>query len=253
MTPEVYDFVIQVDYEHLPVQLECRMMAPGNTKSSKITIMFGISKDRPASTLSSATTTTPGKRVRKSKTEDGFISVDKLNPRPSRTNALTYTRLLDPLPFKFIALQGEYEINTYEDLINYISIDNQNEKTVSIKGKKSIQLPLFSAIKPDPKKDMFIANIGGSIWAIDWLESTSTTTNSQYLAVGGYKGNVHEHHAFLKRQVNDLENIFTIYKFDPISKHLKCDYVFLHEYGAVYDIKWCPADYDHDENVFATI
>ncbi|KAI8817950.1 WD40-repeat-containing domain protein [Fimicolochytrium jonesii] len=106
---------------------------------------------------------------------------------------------------------------------------------------------------------------GGSVWGLDWCplpEDAST----QYLAVGGYKMTIEEHHVLSAKQdaksgadakgciqiwnpghLSDDKT--TVSESDTASPML--DMCILHEYGCVFDIKWAPAGHYQDPNLDA--
>jgi len=106
----------------------------------------------------------------------------------------------------------------------------------------------------------FILNAGGNVWAMDWVPSVPSNEN-QYLAVGGYKrAGAEEHHLLgVKEAPNETtkntwnniqiwqlhQDLFNTERSNSDMPTPQLRICFLHQWGIVTDLKWCP--YGHFE------
>jgi WD40 repeat protein len=97
-------------------------------------------------------------------------------------------------------------------------------------------------------KKGYVINTGSSIWGLDFVPKLASMESDpfiQYLAIGGYRGSTEEHIGMEEYQpTGTYKNCIQIWKLrlsvqqtqeDPI-----LDLCLLHDYGVIYDIKWCP-------------
>lgn len=91
-------------------------------------------------------------------------------------------------------------------------------------------------------------NTGGSIWGLDFAPKCGSDDNdptTQYLAVSGFRGAVDEHITMDTIQpTGSYKNAIQIWKLklsvERSSESAELDMCLLHDYGVVYDLKWCP-------------
>jgi hypothetical protein len=143
------------------------------------------------------------------------------------------------------------------------------------KGKSSNDdvtlLPLFSSctlLDAGKKPKSHVINAGTSIWGLDFAPSNNTAT--QYLAVSGYKS-IKERHVVGVRQVEEeeddpnMKNCIQIWSIPNCideksvsssvaeasnAQKAELELCILHDFGCVYDVKWCPyGGYETEEEV----
>lgn len=110
-------------------------------------------------------------------------------------------------------------------------------------------------------KKGFVINTGSSIWGLDFapkLASVESDPFTQYLAVGGYRGSVEEHVGMEEFQpTGSYKNCIQIWKLKlsvtQTQEEPKLDLCLLHDYGVIYDMKWCPygtyEEEDHEQGL----
>lgn len=123
------------------------------------------------------------------------------------------------------------------------------------------------------EKFSYILNFGGSVWALEWCPSV-TSPEEQYLAIGGYKSSIDEHHPIGQKQKTDLNQAIQIWKINchiddfvmgegkdeeegggeegrenqTFANKPKLEMVICHEYGCVFDMQWCPYGTNDDNS-----
>lgn len=91
-------------------------------------------------------------------------------------------------------------------------------------------------------------NTGGSIWGLDFAPKPSINDpdpSIQYLAISGYRGSVEENVSInVIQSSGSYRNAIQIWKLKlsvkQPSESAVLDLCLLHDYGVVYDLKWCP-------------
>ncbi|KAI7900967.1 uncharacterized protein BX663DRAFT_438154 [Cokeromyces recurvatus] len=152
------------------------------------------------------------------------------------------------------AKKEEWTVIDKSEAKDYFPIREQDiQLTIGIQEKKTtVDLPTFGSIKLDDHfeyKRGFVLNTGGSIWGLGFVPksppSPQEDTKVQYLAVGGYKGNSEEHIEMNQRQpTGAYKNCIQIWRMilsvevpyeEPV-----LDLCLLHDYGVIFDLRWCP-------------
>lgn len=90
-------------------------------------------------------------------------------------------------------------------------------------------------------------NTGSSIWGLDFvpkLASVDTEPLAQYLAISGYRGSTEEHIGMNEIQpTGSYKNCIQLWKLKLSVKEQEdplLDICLLHDYGVVFNLKWCP-------------
>ncbi|CAG8561795.1 9461_t:CDS:1 [Paraglomus brasilianum] len=175
----------------------------------------------------------------------------------------------------------DFPKNIYEDLkltINDIELLSDETRELYLPERKdpvtinivpsdsaSADLPQLSSLRLSSyisNHTGVVTNVGFSIWALHWCPSLPAGS-LQYLAVGGYKSTTDEHREIGIKQTTNMQNIIQIWRIDcrdekDINGEERgspyLDMVICHDYGCVYDLKWCPygacelVDGDVEEN-----
>ena len=97
-------------------------------------------------------------------------------------------------------------------------------------------------------KKGYLLNTGGNTWGLDFVpkvESRDTSPFIQYLAVAGYRGASEERIGLNEEQPTvTYKNCVQLWKLKLSVKQEPeeplLDVCILHDFGAVYDLKWCP-------------
>ncbi|KAJ3055507.1 hypothetical protein HK097_010282 [Rhizophlyctis rosea] len=150
----------------------------------------------------------------------------------------------------------EFEVVAMEDAIPYLPL--QQGCTVKFgtakKSGEEIALPLFSSVKAASRHEAYVLNAGGSVWGLGWCPKIPKG-EAQYLAIGGYKRTIEEHHVIGERQVpshdsdTSLKSCLQIWKVPgPLDSRLetgvdgepKLVMCVLHEWGCLFDLAWAP-------------
>jgi hypothetical protein len=78
------------------------------------------------------------------------------------------------------------------------------------------------------------------VWGLEWVPCN--TSETQYLALSGYRSTVDENHALGVRQSpsdeKSMKGCIQIWKY--INDKPELDMCILHEFGVVYELKWMP-------------
>ncbi|KAI7870192.1 WD40-repeat-containing domain protein [Spinellus fusiger] len=92
----------------------------------------------------------------------------------------------------------------------------------------------------------FIIRTGGSIFGLDFVPkrpSVDSEPSVAYLAVGGYRG-AHEEHHTLNEIQSGYQNALQIWRYGQTTgldtEKPSLAMCILHDYGVVYELKWCP-------------
>lgn len=122
--------------------------------------------------------------------------------------------------------------------------------TLGVEEKQTTELYTFGSLHlPNyfQYKKGYVLNTGSSIWGLDFVPKVSANESdplTQYLAVSGYRGCAEE-----RVGMNDLQptgsykNCIQIWKLKLSTKTQEdplLDLCILHDYGVVFDLKWCP-------------
>jgi hypothetical protein len=98
--------------------------------------------------------------------------------------------------------------------------------------------------------------MGGNIWGLDFVPKhvDDKDPSTQYLAVSGYRGSVDEHLSLDEIQpTGTYKNAIQIWKLKLTtqlpSQEPMMDLCLLHDFGVIYDLKWCPYGTYQDEEV----
>ncbi|CAG8493738.1 15968_t:CDS:10 [Funneliformis mosseae] len=124
---------------------------------------------------------------------------------------------------------------------------SQVPTSIIIGNSMPVQIPQFETYpihEKLPKKLGHILNVGGSVWAMDWCPNVSSE-REQYLAIGGYKSTIDEHHTIGQRQRDNLNNSIQIWKIDcgldiSVAESPHLEMVLCHDFGCAFDLQWCP-------------
>lgn len=108
-------------------------------------------------------------------------------------------------------------------------------------------LLIFSIADHFTYKKGYVINTGVNIWGLDFvpkLASVESDPKIQYLAVSGYRGSTEEHIGIDEVQpTGTYKNSIQIWKL-KLSVHEQedpfLDLCLLHDYGVIFDLKWCP-------------
>ncbi|KAI9253231.1 hypothetical protein BY458DRAFT_443350 [Sporodiniella umbellata] len=122
---------------------------------------------------------------------------------------------------------------------------------VGIKEKTKIKVPLLGFIKLEDHfqyKKGYILNTGGNTWGLDFVPKVAGEESDryvQYLAVSGYRGASEEHMGLDEIQPEgEYQNCIQLWKLRLSARQKQEDPVLalciLHDFGVVYDLKWCP-------------
>ncbi|KAI8349210.1 hypothetical protein EDC96DRAFT_448633 [Choanephora cucurbitarum] len=122
--------------------------------------------------------------------------------------------------------------------------------TIGIDDQKTEKLPTFGFIRLDENFKMkrgFVINAGMSVWGLDFVPKSTTCHDSQtqYLAIAGYRGSVEEHTGFDETQpTGTYKNAIQIWNLNLStqlpSKSPFMDLCLLHDFGIIHELKWCP-------------
>ncbi|KAG0170336.1 hypothetical protein DFQ30_002631 [Apophysomyces sp. BC1015] len=123
--------------------------------------------------------------------------------------------------------------------------------TLGIHSRQTVDLPYLKSIplnKYMPNRKGHIINTAGAVWGLDFVPKVPSVDSqpfTQYLAVGGYKGALGEHH-----EVEDIQpdgsylNCIQIWRCNltaaGIPEDPVLDLCLVHPYGIILDMKWCP-------------
>ncbi|CEI93818.1 hypothetical protein RMCBS344292_08044 [Rhizopus microsporus] len=146
----------------------------------------------------------------------------------------------------------EWEVLEKSDAVPYLPARTEpvNVK-VGIEEKTSVRLDLFGSIRLANHfkyKKGYLLNTGGNTWGLDFVpkvESRDTSPFIQYLAVAGYRGASEERIGLNEEQpTGTYKNCVQLWKLKLSVKQEPeeplLDVCILHDFGAVYDLKWCP-------------
>ncbi|XP_066929476.1 uncharacterized protein [Clytia hemisphaerica] len=88
---------------------------------------------------------------------------------------------------------------------------------------------------------------GGDVWSLDWCPSSGQ--GEQYMAVACHGSTIEHHNPSERESSRGLIQIWYVGKIHQTSHSCKPKLVYgiCHEYGPVYDLKWCPANYEDYE------
>ncbi|KAI8978439.1 hypothetical protein BDB01DRAFT_726189 [Pilobolus umbonatus] len=150
------------------------------------------------------------------------------------------------------AQSKEWEVVSNSEALPYLpNRQNLVDITVGIQKQQEIETPLFGSIKLDDYLKYgkgYILNTGGSIWGLDFapkVPALDSDPTMDYLAVAGYKGTVDECIPMTHvQEKGSYRNCIQIWKLHlSVQKHSVApvlDLCLLHDYGVIYDLKWCP-------------
>ncbi|CAG8433940.1 2551_t:CDS:10 [Diversispora eburnea] len=159
--------------------------------------------------------------------------------------------------YDFIKIRPEdLELFSEENGRTYLPFPRDPTSIVFSDKDSSFQVPQCESYPIRDKlneKFGYILNFGGSVWALEWCPNISSP-GEQYLAIGGYKSSVDEHHPIGRKQKTDLNQAIQIWKINCSIDNFameeeenqtfinkpKLDMVICHEYGCVFDMQWCP-------------
>ncbi|CAO3698895.1 unnamed protein product [Rhizopus stolonifer] len=146
----------------------------------------------------------------------------------------------------------EWELVEESEVSRYLPSRTEAVKVkIGIAKTELVELPLFGFVKMEDHfkyKKGFLLNTGGNTWGLDFvpkLASQESDPFTQYLAVSGYKGASEEHMSLDEVQpTGTYHNCIQIWKMKLSAKQVQedpiMDICILHDFGVIYDLKWCP-------------
>lgn len=140
-------------------------------------------------------------------------------------------------------LRSEYTVLPKDRGMAYVP--RTSPLSVAVADKDSpVMISLFETLVVG-KNRSWILNAGASVWGLDYAPLPSSSS-SQFLAIGGYRSTVDEHHMVGDKMEPAFEHDPTMYgsiqiwRTDDEKSGPKIALCLVHEYGCVYDLKWCP-------------
>eukprot|EP00118_Oscarella_pearsei_P004684 m.20419 g.20419 ORF g.20419 m.20419 type:complete len:925 (+) comp28015_c0_seq2:188-2962(+) len=151
-----------------------------------------------------------------------------LMPKPEHWRALTAQEQLEYLPAS--------ESPTF----SFSKAKNKEKTQIFVKDQKipsSFKLNLFESTHI--AKAGWIANSGGPVWATDWCPlPESVDLKSEYFAVSTHSSMSETH---VVGKTFDRPGLIQIWEFNKETSKMTFVFGIAHNWGAVWDIKWCPS------------
>ncbi|KAF7723091.1 hypothetical protein EC973_002375 [Apophysomyces ossiformis] len=147
----------------------------------------------------------------------------------------------------------EWEFITESDAQAYLPMPQSvpAKVTLGINSLQTVEVPYLKTVslnKYVSNRKGHIINTAGAVWGLDFAPkdpSVDSQPFTQYLAISGYKSTLNEHHP-----VEDIQpdgsylNCIQLWRCNLTAADTPDDPVldlcFVHPYGIVLDMKWCP-------------